>query len=178
MEIDINKIISASEILADTRKISDKLSEHSELIVFDDNKPQFVILSLTKYKELNGAPSSCEKSENTKVKIGKLVQDSIIKLIDKDMIPFEEIELLCTLEYSNSTFGLNFPMLKEFDTDPEISIDMQKKDKNGYNRYYKYLLNIYGKQYLLCSQWNEGLHRKKYLSWLEKIKSKNGESQT
>ena len=168
MEISIDKIIGADEIFADTQKINNKLSEQSELIVFDNNKPQFVILSLTKYEELTNTSSASEQNDNEEIKIGKLVQNSIIKLIDRDLLPFEEIKLLCTLEYSNSTFGLNFPVLKEYDPDSGLSIDMQKRDKNGYNRYYKFLLNIYGKQYLLCSQWVEGLHRKKYLDWLSK----------
>ena len=168
MEISIDKIIGADEIFADTQKINNKLSEQSELIVFDNNRPQFVILSLTKYEELTNISSVSEQNDNEEIKIGKLVQNSIIKLIDRNLLPFEEIKLLCTLEYSNSTFGLNFPVLKEYDPDSELSIDMQKRDKNGYNRYYKFLLNIYGKQYLLCSQWVEGLHRKKYLDWLSK----------
>lgn len=168
MDISIDKIIGASEIFTDTQKILNELSQRSELIVFDNNKPQFVILSLTKYEELNNVPSNVVQNDNSEVKIGKLVQDSIIKLINRDLLPFEEIELLCTLDYSNRTFGLNFPMLKEYNTNSGLTIDMQKRDKNGYNRYYKYLLNIYGKQYLLCSQWVEGLHRKKYLDWLNR----------
>lgn len=168
MEISIDKIIGADEIFADTQKINNKLSEQSELIVFDNNRPQFVILSLTKYEELTNAPSVPEQCNNTEVKIGRLVQDSIAKLIERRLLPFEEIERLCTLEYSNRTFGLNFPMLKEFDPNPAVSIDVQKRDKKGYNRYYKYPMPIYEKKYLLCSQWVEGLHRKKFLDWLSK----------
>ncbi|MCM1062045.1 MAG: hypothetical protein NC452_17405 [Eubacterium sp.] len=168
MDISVDKIIGANEIFVDTQKICDKLSEHSELIVFDNNKPQFVILSLTKYEKLKNMSVVSGQNDNTEIKIGKLVQDSMFKLINKDLLPLEEIKRLCTLNYSNSKFGLNFPMLKEFDPNPNRPIDMQKRDKNGYNRYYKFLLNIHGKQYLLCSQWIEELHRKKYLDWLSK----------
>lgn len=168
MEFDINKIISADEISADTQKISTKLTEKNELLVFDNNKPQFVILSLEKFEQLLAEKNLIENTVKTEKKIGKLVQDTFLKLVDKDMLPQEEINNLCKLEYSNATFSLNFAMLKRFNPDPDISIDMQKKDKNGYNRYYKYLININNEQYLLCSQWSELLHRKKYLEWLDK----------
>ena len=179
MDINIDKIIGADEIFVDTQKIKDKLSELSELIVFDNNKPQFVILSLAKYQELNNPTSPSEQNDNNdnkEVKIGKLVKDSMFELFDKKLLPFEEIERLCTLDYSNSTFGLNFPMLKEFDPNPELSIEIQKKDKKGYNRYYKFLLDIDKKQYLLCSQWIEGLHRQKYINWLNNWKQKTKEN--
>ena len=168
MEINLNKIVSADEISADTQQIRLMADEKGEMIVFDNNKPQFVILSLESYERLISTDTSASSGTVYEVKIGKLVQDTFLKLVDKDMLPQKEIELLCELEYSNTTFGLNFAMLKEFDPDPDISIDMQKKDSKGYNRYYKYLIDIHNKQYLLCSQWNESLHRKKYLSWLEK----------
>lgn len=168
MEINLNKIVSADEISADTQQIRLMADEKGEMIVFDNNKPQFVILSLESYERLISTDTSASSGTVYEVKIGKLVQDTFLKLVDKDMLPQKEIELLCELEYSNTTFGLNFAMLKEFDPDPDISIDMQKKDSKGYNRYYKYLIDIHNKQYLLCSQWNESLHRKKYLNWLEK----------
>lgn len=168
MEIDINKIISADEISVDTQKINAKLTEKPELLVFDNNRPQFVILTLEKFEDLLNGKTPTENTVKSEIKIGKLVQDSFLKLVDKDMLPQEEIDNLCDLDYSNTEFSLNFAMLKEFNPDPEIAIDVQKKDKNGYNRYYKYLINIRNKQYLLCSQWNELLHRKKYLAWLDK----------
>lgn len=168
MEIDINKIISADEVSADIKQISDMLAEKNELIVFENNKPQFVVLSLERYEKLLNSNSAACKTSDSETKIGKLVQETFLKLVDRDMLPQQEIERLCELEYSNSTFGLNFAMLKEFNPDPGVSIDMQKKDSKGYNRYYKYLIEIFNKQYLLCSQWSEALHRKKYLNWLEK----------
>ena len=167
MEIDINKIVSADEIGADIPQINKVLAEKDEMLVFGNNKPQFVILSFEKYEQLmNGTSNACN-SISSEPKIGKLVQDSFLKLVDKELLPPEEIERLCQLEYSNSTFSLNFPMLKEFNPDPNVPIDVQKRDSNGYNRYYKYLIEIYNKQYLLCSQWNEMIHRRKYLNWLE-----------
>ena len=169
VNIDVNNIISASDISADTKEINDKLADNPELIVFDNNKPQFVILSLERYEQISSIEVKNEtNTSKPDIKIGKYVQDTFLKLIDKDMLPSSEIDNLCELEYSNVTFNLNFPMLKEFDPNPEIPIDVQKKDKNGYNRYYKYLINCNDKQYLLCSQWNEHLHRKKYIEWLNK----------
>lgn len=168
LEINLNKIVSADELSADTQKIKQMADEQGEMFVFDNNKPQFVILSLESYERLTGADAVAGSSAIYEVKIGKLVQDTFLKLVDKDMLPQKEIEQLCSLEYSKAVFGLNFAMLKEFDPDPNVPIDVQKRDGNGYNRYYKYLIDIHNKQYLLCSQWNESLHRKKYLNWLEK----------
>ena len=167
MEIDISKIVSADEISADIQQINSALTEKNELLVFGNNKPQFVILSLERYEQLLNANSGVHATADSEIKIGKLVQDTFLKLVDKDMLPQQEIERLCELEYSNATFGLNFAMLKEFNPDPNVPIDVQKKDSKGYNRYYKYLIEIYNKQYLLCSQWSEALHRRKYLNWLE-----------
>lgn len=168
MEINISKIVSADEISADIKGIRSMVDEKGEMIVFDNNKPQFVILSLENYERIISSDTAPGSPAVYDVKIGKLVQDSFLKLVERDMLPQKEIELLCQLKYSNETFGLNFSMLKKFDPDPSVPIDIQKKDSNGYNRYYKYLIDIYNKQYLLCSQWNESLHRKKYLAWLEK----------
>ncbi len=175
MNIDVNNIISAGELAIDSDKVNDKLAEKPELIIFDNNRPQFVILSLERFEQFSGTEKKPVQPSQPDVKIGKLVQDTFLRMIDKDILPKSEIDKLCDLEYSNATFNLNFAMLKVFDPNPEISIDTQKKDKNGYNRYYKYLLNIYDKQYLLCSQWNEHLHRQKYIEWLNKWSSINEE---
>ena len=79
MEIDINKIVSAAEISVDTKKIKMRLLKNNDLIVFEDNKPQFVILSLEKYEQVMNSKKSIGDTVKNEKKIGKLVQDSFLK---------------------------------------------------------------------------------------------------
>ena len=72
MNIDVNNIISASDISADTKKITDKLADNPELIVFDNNKPQFVILSLERYEQISSIEVNNEtNTSKSDIKIGK-----------------------------------------------------------------------------------------------------------
>ena len=167
MEIDTNKIIGADELEINTEKTLSALLGNKELIIFEKNRPQFVIVSLDKFEELNGKKVKIISTDNNSpVKIGKLVQDTVRQAFLKNLIPKEELENLCEYEYSNFVLGLHFPMFRKFDAG--FSLDEQKKDKKGRNRYYNFLLECdYGK-FLLCSQWIEELHREKFIKWISK----------
>ena len=52
MEIDFKKIVSANEISANTQLINTVLAGKDELFVFENNRPQFVIVSIEKYERL------------------------------------------------------------------------------------------------------------------------------
>lgn len=172
MEININKIVSAGELALDTHVIHNKLNEESEIIVFENNMPQFVIISLEKYSEKrqNTLPLQ-DKAQVPILKIGKYVQESMRRLFYENKLTEDEIERLTSNSYSNNNFNLNFAVLKQYD--PAIPFDEQKRDSKGYNRYYSFTLSAYGKQYLLCSQWVEYLHRDKFEVWLAKLDNKN-----
>lgn len=168
MEINLSKIVPADELSIDTNLVLEKLRETQELVVFENNQPQFVIVSLSEfYKRPNpSALNILTVEDSSKPKIGKLAQESFRRLFYKQILPEEEVYQLTLAEYSNSVFNLNFPVLKEYN--PAMSFDEQKRDANGYNRYYSFALSAYGKQYLLCSQWIEHLHREKLEHWLLK----------
>lgn len=166
MDISINKIVPADEISIDTEIILERLRENPEIVVFEHNQPQFVIISLNEYytRPNPSVLKTITAHDPSNIKIGKLVQETLRRMFYKGLLPEEEINRMCTAEYSNNSFNLNFPMLKEYN--PEIPFDEQKRDQKGYNRYYSFTLSAYAKQYLLCSQWIEHLHREKFEEWL------------
>lgn len=174
MNFNINQIVSADELSIDINLIKKKLAVCQEIIVFKDNQPQFIISSLnsssdTGENKINRAVNKKMEMENKAekgVKIGKLVQETMRKLCYNNILTIEELEKLSSEKYSCDTFNLNFPVLKLYN--PTLSFDEQKRDSKGYNRYYSFSLTVNGRQYLLCSQWIENLHRQKYEEWLEK----------
>ncbi len=166
MNIDINKIVPADDLNIDTELVLKKLAEIDEIIVFKNNQPQFIIVGLDSYTDRPSfkKPVEISNSNVEKEKIGRYVRESLMKLFLDQLIPKEEIGRLADTIYSKSVFNMNYPVLKEYN--PSMSIDEQKGDVNGYNRYYTTPLFAYNKQYLLCSQWYEHLHRKAFENWL------------
>lgn len=77
----------------------------------------------------------------------------------------DEIEKMTTLNYSKEVFNLNYPLLKEVDY--KMPMEEQKKDAKGYDRYWKFTVDIYGKTYFICSQWYDDLNRGYFNKWLE-----------
>lgn len=119
MNIDFSKIVSANELAVDTQKILDKLSGQDELLVFDDNKPQFAIVSLEQYDKLQSQSGNCNNDVTgrnnesaAEKKIGVLVRETFKELIDRDMLTMGEIHRLCDPWYSKETFGLTYAVLK------------------------------------------------------------------
>ena len=165
VEIEINKIIPADELAINSDIVLDRLADISELIVFNNNQPQFVIMSMDNYlSHMKDRPIRTIYTTDSSVqKIGRYVQDAIKRLFDLKNLTKDELENLCDASYCTDTFGLSFPVLKMYDS--SISFDNQKRDSNGYNRYYNYLLNANGVDYLLSSQWVEALHRERFERW-------------
>jgi len=164
MPFSFDKIISSDDVLIDVPAILELLEQKSELWLFDNNKPQFVIVRPDEASITNAISTEDGKSEAPKMKIGKFVQETFRKLLYASILPLDELTRLTSPEYSKSHFNLNFSVLKEYN--PKQTLDSQKRDDKGYNRYYDYLLFAYNKQYLLSSQWVENLHRGKFQQWL------------
>ncbi len=165
-----NSILPADELSLDVELIQNRLSESSELVIFENNQPQFVIMTMEQYEAyiVRTVPISSDvrtSAAQSKLKIGRLVQESLRRLFYKDMLPESEILNLTSPEYSNSVFGLNFPVLKKYE--PTLAFEDQKRDVNGYNRYYNFTLSHKSTQYLRCSQWIERLHRERFEIWLQ-----------
>lgn len=98
------------------------------------------------------------------LKIGQLVQKTMKELFNNEKISRDEIEKMTQKDYSKQVFNSNYPVLKEVPIGGDI--EGLKKDENNYSRYYSFTLSIYGKDYLLSSQWYEPQHRKQYEKWL------------
>jgi hypothetical protein len=96
-------------------------------------------------------------------KVGTIAQTILKDILESNRIPNSVIQLLQAENYSKENFNLNFPMLKEVDWTKNL--DDQKRDSNGYNRYYKSPITIYGEKYFLCSQWYEN-NKQHLIKWI------------
>lgn len=94
------------------------------------------------------AASSTSNSENLSIayrelKIGKLANTVLRRILQDGSIPADELQLLQDKEYSKRVFDLQYPVLVKDGTDYE-SI-----------RYYSTPIEIDKERYYLCSQWFE-----------------------
>ena len=160
--MDFEKIISADELQLHVDLIRKELQQRPELIVFGQNHPQFIIMSISQYKQYQNAKSKPDVPMVDTRKIGKLVQEEMKRLANEEAFPPEEVVRLQDAAYCTQVFGLSFPVLKQYCS--SLPFDVQKRDANGYNRYYNYLLDIAGEQFLLCSQWTD-IHRERFIKW-------------
>lgn len=123
------------------------------------------ILSQETNKEPTIVEDNLEIDElNHNLKIGKLVKTFIMKFFNDNAIPKSELVKMKNATYSKEIWNLNHSMLKMVDR--QVDIDKQRKDSNGYNRYYDSILTTGGEEYFLCSQWIENLHREAFETWL------------
>jgi hypothetical protein len=99
------------------------------------------------------------------LKIGELVRDSFDKLIERNALGIEEVELLLQNKYSKQRFDVNYPVLKAFIEGANFS---DQRNINGYPRYYSNILKINGKKYLLCNDWYDR-NRRYFLTWLNRF---------
>lgn len=202
MKFDVTKIIPFDALKDEIASITNKINKNDELLVLENNEPQFLVMSLDRYNYLveieqiilnstnnkiaekaydeqsntdyiNDIDNTYEyndlsdkRIENPKVKIGVLAKDGFRKLAKEKRISASELNLLCNMDYSKREFNMNYPVLKKVNSD--ISIEIQKRDNKGYNRYYNFILMINNEEYLLVSQWVENLHRKELEKWFRK----------
>ena len=109
------------------------------------------------------AASSTSNSENLSIayrelKIGKLANTVLRRILQDGSVPDDELQLLQDKEYSKRVFDLQYPVLVKDGTDYE-SI-----------RYYSTPIEIDKERYYLCSQWfetpanNDRPHLEKWIS--------------
>lgn len=115
--------------------------------------------------ESNNEPIEEHVIEKDDMKIGKTVRYLMTRFLQGGYLSDSEIKSMTNEEYSKRTFNINFQVLKI--VDENVPIDEQKRDHRGYNRYYDSPIKVENRQYLLCSQWVENLHRKAFERWLE-----------
>jgi hypothetical protein len=105
-----------------------------------------------------------EYSEITEIGVGARVIEIFEKLEAEQRLSAEEISNLCSKEYSNSIFKINFPLLVEYKDGSEAFV-------NNYRRYYVQTFKLGGNEYFLCSQWYD--KNRPYLEkWFQKVTKK------
>lgn len=106
---------------------------------------------------------SLKSTESQSVKIGYMIKN-VMPLLINDGLLDERLNDLLDKHYCKNTFGIYYPMLLQLDF--VFDAKSMKYDKNKYPRYYANPISYQGKDYLLCSQWNEKLHLKRLEDWL------------
>jgi hypothetical protein len=138
--------------------VSDGIADTSELF----------LRSYQMYKMFSDTPStpkavklkkaSSNAGDITELKIGKLAQIVLRRMLEDGLASEDEVKLMQTVDYSKQFFDLQYPLLMKAGADFD-SI-----------RYYAKPLTISGVQYYLCSQWFEtsaNNDRPYLLLWIE-----------
>lgn len=106
-----------------------------------------------------------ESDEDYDIKIGKMMKAILSKFIQNGVLSDKELLDLQDVTYSKKVMNLNFPVIKEVEAGQ--SVDIVKKDINGYNRYYDASISYKGKTYIICSQWVQSLHYDSVKEWIK-----------
>ena len=101
------------------------------------------------------------------LKIGRVVQLTMTHMVEKNLLCDDIIKKLQSKPWCMETFGINFPLLIDISDSSEK--DELRKDSKGRSRYYTTPIKHKGKSYLLCKEWNDKTHRKKYDIWYKKL---------
>ncbi|GMK62237.1 hypothetical protein [Clostridioides difficile] len=150
----LEPILIASDGISDTSELF--LRSYQMYSMFSYSRDVVKQQRIKKSNSLKDAVELNLSDETLKeLKIGKLVQVTMKHLFEEEKISPEEIDKMTQSSYSKQVFNENKPVLKEVPKDGNIN--ELKKDEKNYNRYYAYTISIYGKQYLLVSQWIEDL---------------------
>lgn len=106
-----------------------------------------------------------KKNENEQLPIGAYVRMTFNQLVADNKIGLTEVKKLQELDYSKSTFGIQYPFLKKISGSDQAKID----------RYWKTPVIILEHRYFICSEWFESStnnDRPFYEEWLTQIKQK------
>ncbi len=121
------------------------------------------------YKQHGGTNQKALDSKEEK--IGKHVCTAIDNMISERLLDSDVIRNLTDQSWCKTNLKVSYPVLKRVVDD--ISIDVQRKNKDGYLRYYKRIYDIAGEKFLLCKEWYEK-NRNSFNKWVDTIyKAKN-----
>ena len=93
------------------------------------------MLDMKAYEE-HGGINQERLADNTK--IGALVRTEMGKLFSEDKLSDEALEQLKSEEWCRKVFHIGHPLIKEID--PNMPVDLQRKDENGHLRYWKTII--------------------------------------
>lgn len=97
-------------------------------------------------------------------KIGKLVNNLMSIILEKELISDMEIQNLQKKDYTKLTFNVIFPLLKKVDTNISLKENVLIK---GRPRYYVNPIEYKNVQYFLTNEWKE-YHREDFMNWLRR----------
>lgn len=119
-------------------------------------------------KECEEEPADKTESSNNdnsnEEKVGKYVRN-VMRYLSNNKQEFSDIEIQAMLskEWSKEVLDLDFPLLKEY----QINIDVSEQAKEGpYRRYWIELFEFKGKKYMVTSQWFER-NREPFKQWVQ-----------
>lgn len=105
-----------------------------------------------------------EKKNLDNLKIGKLVKNLMVIILENNLVTDVEIENLQKKDYSKITFNVIFPLLKKVDEKTSLR---ENGMINGHPRYYVTPIESNKVQYLLTNEWKE-YHRDDFINWLRR----------
>ena len=124
------------------------------------------LIDLLHPQEKKYESTSFDSSLNGEIKIGELVRQTMTELLESSRLPSDVLEKLKTLDYSNQIFGINFPLLKDYD--PNKDLKCQKMVRAGDKEYPRYWKTIFSEKYLITSEWNIK-HKKRFVDWAKQF---------
>lgn len=152
----LQPILLCSDNIADTSELF--MRSYQMYSMFNDNAKK-AHFSNKKIIEYSGTAVEHNGSVYQELKIGKIVQTVLRKMLQDGRVSADEIEAMQTAEYSKKTFDIQYPLLvKEGGTFDKV-------------RYYSNPLMINGRVYYLCSQWFEtsaNNDRPYLINWINK----------
>lgn len=128
------------KILDAVLMVSDSVADTNELFLRSYQLLNMFTNTSVARGGLDTAAASIARNE---IKIGKLAQSEIPRILNSGKVSRDEINMMLNKEYSKETFGLNYPVLARID------------DNYDKIRYYSTEIEINGEKYVLCSQWFE-----------------------
>ena len=100
--------------------------------------------------------------------IRKWVKNSFTKLSQDNNLTAKELKKLTAADYSQKTFGVTVPVLKEIKSRANLR---EQRQENGRVKYWKEEFSFDGKSYFVFKEWTEKAHRNKFGIWLEGVKT-------
>ena len=142
-----------SELLEPVLKLSNEVADTSEL--FLRCYQLFKMRTDVGDGDGGGGDKPPPDDEFARLKVGRLVDIVVRKILESGVVSPEEVARMTTKEYSFKAFHLSFCCL------------VRRRDSTNDVRYYARAVKIRGDSYYLCSQWYDDKHRSYLLAWIK-----------
>lgn len=154
----LQPILIASQGIADTSELFLRSYQMYTMFSQENHQSASTISTLPKCTSINLPKSFTDESKYKELKIGKIVNIVMRRILENGLVSEEEIKKLQQSDYSKATFDIQYPVLRKSGDDYEKL------------RYYAQPVYIHGESYYLCSQWYETTannDRPYLLKWIE-----------